>query len=39
MKRFEEPIMEIEKFNLLDIITTSGDDEGNDDWGGGRQPV
>ena len=40
MKRFEEPTLDIKKFDLLDVIASSDPtDDGNDDWGGGRQPV
>ena len=31
MKNFEMPTIEIEKFNIEDVITTSGDD-----WSGGE---
>lgn len=33
MKIFEAPVMEIEKFEIVDVITTSGDDEWNGDNG------
>lgn len=35
MKQFMEPVIEIEKFEVEDVITTSGEDSG-EDWGGGR---
>ena len=34
MKIFEAPVMEIEKFEIVDVITTSGDDEWNGENGG-----
>lgn len=34
MKMFETPKVEILKLNVVDIITTSGDDEWNGDNGG-----
>ena len=39
MKRFEEPTLDIEKFDLLDVIASSNPPGEDDDWGGGRQPV
>lgn len=33
MKIFEAPVMEIEKFEIVDVITTSVDDEWNGDNG------
>lgn len=35
MKQFETPIIEIAKFNVMDIITTS--QEGGDDWNVGGE--
>lgn len=34
MKQFETPIIEIAKFNVMDIITTS---QGGDDWNVGGE--
>lgn len=34
MKQFMEPEMEVEKFEIQDVITTSGEDDPG--WGGGR---
>ena len=41
MKNFEIPTIEIEKFNIEDVITTSnptepGGETGGDDWSGGE---
>ena len=36
-KKFEEPLLDITKFQLTDIIATSGE-ENNDDEGGGDMP-
>lgn len=35
-KVFEEPNIEIEKFHIEDIITTSYEEGDPEDWGGGR---
>ena len=36
MKNFEIPTIEIEKFNIEDVITTSTTEPGGDDWSGGE---
>ena len=37
MKKFETPVIEIEKFNVMDVITTSQPSGGSgDDWSGGE---
>lgn len=35
-KIFVEPSIEVEKFTVEDVLTTSGD---NNNWGGGETPV
>ncbi len=35
MKTFETPVCEVKKFDLVDVLTTSTDDCG-DDWGAGE---
>lgn len=35
MKVFVEPVIKVEKFELVDVITTSG----SEDWGGGMMPI
>ena len=37
MKVFEKPIIEIEEFEVTDIITASGNK--NDEWDTGKEPV
>lgn len=32
MKFFEEPVLEVEKINVIDVITTSPTDPGPDNW-------
>lgn len=41
MKFFTEPAIEIEKFEMLDVIATSGDDSIVTEpvWGGGDQDM
>ena len=36
MKYFNEPEMEVKKYDIQDVITTSGEPEENEGWGGGR---
>lgn len=35
MKKFETPVIDIEKFNVTDVITTSTGTPGANNWGGG----
>lgn len=35
MKKFETPVIEIAKFEIVDVITTSGGQSGDGEFGGG----
>ena len=37
MKTFVEPVIEIEKFELVDVITTSVEENVEPDWGMGGE--
>ena len=33
-KEFEQPVIELLQFSMVDVITTSGDENNNPDWSG-----
>ena len=34
-KEFEQPVIELLQFSMVDVITTSGGENNNPDWSGG----